>query len=182
MGAGYCQWGGPTDRNIYDIYRDAHLAPRSRAMLRLWDFYQFWHLPSHTGNLPILENPRGGLLSFSNFWQVAKISWHAANSTPSDPPWFWIVPHIAPVTKIGPEKAYFHGSLTLTFDLWPQFAKKSQVSLEIHPHSEIQAPRPIGCSRRPCHIRKEGWKDGRKARKYIMMISLPFLIRYAECN
>ncbi len=26
MGAGYCQWGGLTDRNICNIYGDAHLA------------------------------------------------------------------------------------------------------------------------------------------------------------
>ncbi len=26
MGAGYCQWDGLTDRNIYNIYGDAHLA------------------------------------------------------------------------------------------------------------------------------------------------------------
>ncbi len=89
MGAGYCQWGGLTDRNIYNIYGDAHLASRYRAMLRLWDFYHFWHLARHTGNLPILGNlSRGGLMSFSNFWQVGKISWQAANSTPPDPPWF----------------------------------------------------------------------------------------------
>ena len=28
MGAGYCQWGGLTDRNIYNIYGDAHLTSR----------------------------------------------------------------------------------------------------------------------------------------------------------
>ncbi len=26
MGAGYCQWGGLTDRKICNIYREAHLA------------------------------------------------------------------------------------------------------------------------------------------------------------
>ncbi len=106
MGAGYCQWGGLTDRNIYNIYGGY------RVMLRMWDFYQFWHLASHTGSLPILGNPsRGGLLSFSNFWQVAKIGWHAANSTPPDPPWPWIVPHTAPVTNI--EKRH------IFMDIWP---------------------------------------------------------------
>ena len=30
MGAGYCQWGGLTDRNICNIYGDAHLASRYR--------------------------------------------------------------------------------------------------------------------------------------------------------
>ena len=82
-----------------------------------YNFHQFLDLASHTGNLPILGNLSRGVLTFSNFWQVANISWHAANGTPPDPPWFGIVPHIAPVTKIGPEKAYFHRIFTLTFDL-----------------------------------------------------------------
>ena len=118
MGAGYCQWGGLTDWNICNIYGDVYLASRYRMMLRLWDFYQFWHLASYTGNLPILGNPSGGgLQSFSNFCQVAKISWHAANGNPPDPPWSWLDAHLTSVTKIGPKNAYFWGFLTLTFDL-----------------------------------------------------------------
>ncbi len=31
MGAGHCQWGGLTYRNIYNIYGGAHLASRYRA-------------------------------------------------------------------------------------------------------------------------------------------------------
>ena len=155
MGASYCQWGGLTSRNIYNIYGSAHLASRDSAMLHLWNFYQFWLPASNTGNLPILGNPSTvGLLSFSNFWQVAKISWHAANSIPPDPPWFWIVPHIAHVINIGQEKAYFHGYLTLTFDL--NFFQKSRVSSKIHPYTENQAPRSIGCGSRVCDGRKEG--------------------------
>ena len=88
MGAGHCQCGGLTYRNICNIYGGAHLASCYRAML--WPgtfFFQIWHFASRTGNLPTPGNLSiGGLLSFSNFWQVAKISWHAANSTPSDPP------------------------------------------------------------------------------------------------
>ncbi len=54
-------------------------------MLRLLDFYQFWHLGTYTCNLSIPGNPsKGGLPSLSNFRQVAKISWHAANGTPPD--------------------------------------------------------------------------------------------------
>ncbi len=30
IGAGHCQWGGLTDRNICNIHGDAHLASRSR--------------------------------------------------------------------------------------------------------------------------------------------------------
>ncbi len=33
MGADHCQWGGLTDRNIYNIHRDGHLASRYRTML-----------------------------------------------------------------------------------------------------------------------------------------------------
>ncbi len=162
MGAGHCQWGGLTDRNICNIHGGEHLASCYRTMLRLWDFFQIWHLASHNGNLPILgDHSRGGLLSFSNFWQTAKNSWHAANSTPPDPPWSWIVPQIAPMTEIGPKKAYLHGYLTLTFDLWPQFVKKSQVRIEIYPHTENQAPTPIGCSRRACDGRLEGNLEGK---------------------
>ncbi len=88
MGAGHCQWGGLTDRNICNIRGAAHLTSRYRAMLRLWDLDTFWHFASYTGNLRILGNlSGGGLPSFSDFWQVAKISWHAAKGTPPDPPW-----------------------------------------------------------------------------------------------
>ncbi len=132
-----------------------------------WDFFQIWHLASHTGNLPTPGNlSRGGLLSFSNFWQVAKISWHAANSSPSDPSRSWIVPHMAPVTKIGPEKAYFRGFFTLTFDLWPRFCKNQHAIPKTHHHAKIHVRRSNGCSRRGC----DGRKEGRKARKYIRMI------------
>ena len=88
LGAGHCQWDGLTNRNICNIYGDEHLASRFRAMLRSGTFfYQIWHLASHNGNLPTPGDlSRGGLLSFPNFWQDAKISWHAANSTPPDPP------------------------------------------------------------------------------------------------
>ena len=77
-------------------------------------FFQIWHLASHIGNLPIPGNLcTGGLLSLSNFWQVAKISLHAANCTLPAPPWSWVVPHIVPETKISPEKAY------IFMDFWP---------------------------------------------------------------
>ncbi len=80
--------------------------------------YTFWHFASYTGNLPILENlSGGGLPSFFDFWQVAKISWHAAKGTPSDPPWPSMYPDLSPMTGLGPEKAYFQRFLTLTFDL-----------------------------------------------------------------
>ncbi len=58
-----------------------------------------------------------GFPSFSNFWQVAKISWHPAKGTPPDPPWSRSNTHLISVTKIDPEKAYFYGFPTLTFDL-----------------------------------------------------------------
>ncbi len=155
MGAAYCQWGGLTDWNICNIHGEEHLASRCRAMLRTGTFSNLAHCQPHW-QLANTGNPsRGGPLSVYNFWQVAKFSWHAANSTPPDPPWFWIVPRIARVTKIGQEKAYFHGYLTLTFDLWPQFAKKSRVKIKIHPHTENQAPRSIGYCRRACDTRKE---------------------------
>ena len=128
-----------------------------------WDFSQIWHLASHTGNLPTPANlSRGGLLSFSNFWQVAKTSWHAANSTPSDPTWSRIVPHIAPVTKIGPEKAYFRGLLTLTFDLWPRFCKNQHAIPKTHHRAKNLVCMSNGCSRRECDTHPEGWKEGRK--------------------
>ena len=41
MGAGYCQWGGLTDRNICNVFGGAHLASRYRAMLRIWDLNLF---------------------------------------------------------------------------------------------------------------------------------------------
>ena len=44
-----------------------------------------------------------------------RISWHAAKGTPPDPPRSWIAPNIAPVTKIGTEKAYF----LVDFRPWP---------------------------------------------------------------
>ncbi len=143
MGAGHCQWGGLTDWNICNIHGDAHLASRYRAMLRFWDFYTFWHLASYTGSFPILGNlPGGGLPSFSTFWQVAKIRWHAAKSTPPDPPWSLIVPHIAPVTKIGPEKAYFSGFFTLTFDLWPLtlICQKESSHTQVPPSCQKSGP------------------------------------------
>ncbi len=90
------------------INGDAHLASRDSAMLRLWDFYQFWHLASSTGNLPILGNrSRGGLPPLSNFWQVAKISWHAAKGTPPDRPWFCSDPYLTSVPKIVPKGQFF---------------------------------------------------------------------------
>ena len=45
MGAGYCQWGGPTNRNICNIYGGVHLASRYRAMLRPWTFVKFGIMP-----------------------------------------------------------------------------------------------------------------------------------------
>ncbi len=117
-----------------------------------WDFFQIWHLASHTGNLPILGNhSRGGPLSFYNFWQVAKISWHAANNTPPDPPWSSIVTHIAPVTKIGLEKAHFHGYLTLTLDLWPWNVKNQRAAIETYLHTENEALRSNGLSSTGVH-------------------------------
>ena len=132
-----------------------------------WDFFQLWHLSSHTGNLPTPGNlSRGGLLSFSNFWQVAKISWHAANSTPPDPTWSWIVPHMAHVTKIGPEKAYFRGFLTLTFDLWPRFCKNQHVKIKTHYHAKNLVRRSNGYGRRGCDTHPEGRKEGKLGNIY----------------
>ena len=34
IGAGHCQWGGHTDRNVCNIHGEVHLASRYRAMLR----------------------------------------------------------------------------------------------------------------------------------------------------
>ncbi len=134
MGAGHCQWGGLTDQNLCNIYGDAHLASRYRVILRPRNFSTFdTGLASHPGNLPILEHlSRRGFLPFSNFWQIAKISWHAANSTPSDPPWSWIVPHIALMTRIGLENACFHGHLALTFDPWPRKQKNRQAAIRAY--------------------------------------------------
>ncbi len=161
MGAGHCQWGGLTDRNICNIYGGAHLASRYHAMLRFWDFYQFWHLANYTANLPILGNlSKAGLPSFSKFWQVARISWHAAKSTPHDPPWSWIVTHIAPVTKIGQEKAY-------SKDFWPwPLTYDPDLPKRVKPYSSpilIPKIRFISSSAEAGGRRK----DGRKARKYI---------------
>ncbi len=104
------------------------LALRYRAMLRRWDFYIFWHLASYTGNLPILGNLSGvGLPSFSNVWQVAKISWHAAKGTPPDPPWSWIVPNIASATKSAQKRHIFMDfrPRPLTFDRdFPKISKR----------------------------------------------------------
>ncbi len=134
-----------------------------RAIARCFGLglFRIWHLASHTGNLPILGNlSRGGPQSFYNFWQVAKISWHAANSTPPDPPWSWIVPHISYMTKIGPEKAYFHGYLTLTFDLnLPQIIELAMRYIG------IPKLRPLG----PLAAAGVRVTHGRKARKYMMM-------------
>ncbi len=119
--------------------------------------YHFWHLASYPGNLPILGNPsKGGLLSFSNFWQVANISWHAANRTPPDPPWSWIVPHMVPVTKIGPEKAYLRRFLTLTIDLWPCFVKNQHAIPKTHRHAKDHVRRSNGCGRKKCDTNPEG--------------------------
>ena len=35
MGAGYCQWGGFTDRNVCNIHGEEHLTSRYRAILRI---------------------------------------------------------------------------------------------------------------------------------------------------
>ncbi len=34
MGAGHCQWGGFTDRNVCNIHGEEHLAPRSIGFSR----------------------------------------------------------------------------------------------------------------------------------------------------
>ena len=46
MGAGYCQWGGYTDRIVCNIHGKEHLASRYRAMLRPGTFYTFGTLPT----------------------------------------------------------------------------------------------------------------------------------------
>ena len=128
------------------------------------ELFHIWQLASHTGNLPTPGSlSRGGLLWFSNVWQVAKFSWHAAKSTPPDPPRSWIVPHLATVTKIGPEKAYFCGFLTLTFDLWPRFCKNQHAIPKTHHHAKNHVRRTNGYARRGHNTHP----DGRKARKYI---------------
>ncbi len=42
MGAGYCQWGGFTDRNVCNIHGEEHLA----SMLRTGTFFKFGTLPA----------------------------------------------------------------------------------------------------------------------------------------
>ena len=95
------------------------------------------------------------------------LSWHVANSTPPDPPWSWTVPHMAHVTKIGPEKAYFCETLTLTFDLWPWFWKNQHAIPKTDHHAENHVCRSNGCGRRGCDAHNDGRMDGRKVRKYI---------------
>ncbi len=64
IGAGHCQWGGCTDRNVCNIHGDAHLASRYRTMLRPGAFFRF-------GTLPVVGNlSRGGLLSFFNMLPI----------------------------------------------------------------------------------------------------------------
>ncbi len=73
---------------IYVIYMQMHTSHRAIARCFGPGLFNIWHLASHPGNLPILGRlSRRGFLPFSNFWHVAKISWHAANSAPSDSPW-----------------------------------------------------------------------------------------------
>ena len=160
MGAGHCQWSGFTDGNVCNIHGGEHLASHYRAMLRTATFIKFGNLPATLETCQYWETFIEGAPSFYNFWQVAKICWHAANSNPPDPPWSWIVPHTAPVTKIGLEKAYFHGYLTPAFDLWPQFAKKSRVRIEIRSYIKNETPRSIGYSGRGRYGRLEEGKLG----------------------
>ena len=138
--------------NVCNIHGGGHLALRYRAMLQPGAFFKF-------GTLPALQNlSTGGSLSFYNFWQVAKISWHTANSTPTDPPWFWIVPHIAPVTKNGPEKHIFMDIWPLTYD--PDWQKR----VKPYPRpSFIPNFKPLGplaaAVGSGTHIQKEGRKE-----------------------
>ncbi len=142
MGAGHCQWSGFTDGNVCNIHGGEHLASHYRAMLRTATFIKFGNLPATLETCQYWETFIEGAPSFYNFWQVAKICWHAANSTPPDPP--WIVPHTAPVTKIGLEKAYFHGYLTLTLDLWPWNVKNQRTAIKTYLYTKNDASRSDG--------------------------------------
>ncbi len=88
------------DRNVCNILGDGHLASCC-TMLRPRTFSKFSTFASPTGNLPILVNLPSGLLSFSNFWKDAKISWHAANST------HLISPSHSPCDQNGHRKGIF---------------------------------------------------------------------------
>ncbi len=168
IGASYCPWGGQTDWNACSIHGEVHLASHYRAMLRLWNFYHFWHLASYTGNLATLENlSRGGLPSFYNFWQVAKISWHGAKGTPPDPPWSWTIPCThSPCDQNRPRKCIFLWISDL--DLWPLTPIFQKLAGGHHDTSTYQKSCPLVhrlLQDRWQHT--EGRKEGMKARKYI---------------
>ena len=125
MRAGHCPWGGDTDQIVWNIHGDA-LA---------WDFFQIWHLASHSGNLPVLGDlSRRSPVSFYNIWQAANISWHAAKSTSPDPLRSWMDQNLAPVTKSRHKNLFYvlFWPRTLTFDLdLPKIGMRSSMSIPI---------------------------------------------------
>ena len=133
---------------IYVIYMEMHTS--HRATVRCFGsgtFTNFGTLPSTLATCQYwethLEEVSCRSLTFGNL--------HAANSTPPDPLWFWIAPHIAPVTKNGPERAYFHRYLTLTFDLWPQKPKNRQAAIRTHVSAKNGASRSNGLNAEDVH-------------------------------
>ncbi len=102
-------------------------------MLRSGTFSKFGTVPAIMATCKYWKNlSRGSPLSSYNIWQDAKNSWHAAKSTPHDPPWSWSDPYLTSVPKIGQEKAVFCVFLTLTFDPdLPKISIRSPMSIYI---------------------------------------------------
>ncbi len=80
MGAGHCQWGGYTDRiACNNTWRGTPRIALS-CDASAWDFWQIWHLASHSGNLPVLGHLfRWNPLLFNNIWQIWHLASHSGN-------------------------------------------------------------------------------------------------------
>ncbi len=126
-------------------------------MLRSGTFSKFGTLPAIMATCQhwetFLDEAPCPPTTFDYYGQDAKNSWHAAKSTPHDPPWSWPDHYLTFVPKIGQEKAVYCGFLTLTFNLdLPKIGIRSKMSIYIQKN---QVCRSIGGSRRGGY----GWTE-----------------------